>query len=109
MIVVGDIVNFERLLLPSVMVTLDAAGAPKFTGKATVLPKPTLALDGSVIVPGGVMVTLAVALAIFGVVVLAVIVVEPCPTGGDRDRNGRRRDARVRRVQRERYARRRLR
>jgi hypothetical protein len=80
-IVVGDIVNFERLLLPSVMVTLDAAGAPKFTGKATVLPKPTLALDGSVIVPGGVMVTLAVALAIFGVVVLAVIVVEPCPTG----------------------------
>ena len=80
-IVVGDIVNFERLLLPSVMVTLDAAGAPKFTGKATVFSKPTLGLDGSVIVPGGVMVTLAVVLAIFGVVVLAVIVVEPCPTG----------------------------
>src|ERR1017187_6173266 len=49
-IVVGDIVNFERLLLPSVMVTLDAAGAPKFTGKATVFSKPTLGLDGGGIV-----------------------------------------------------------
>lgn len=77
----GDIVSFERLLLLSVMVTLDAAGAPKFTGKATDLPKPTLGLDGSVIVPGGVTVTLAVAFAICGVEVLAVIVVEPGPTG----------------------------
>jgi hypothetical protein len=45
------------------------------------LPSPALTLDGSEIVPGVFTVTVAVVLAILGVVVLAVMVAEPCPTG----------------------------
>ena len=70
----------DGLSLLRLIVTVDAAGLARLTGNATALPSPTLALDGSVIVPGAPTVTLAVVFAMFGVAVLAVIVVVPCPT-----------------------------
>jgi hypothetical protein len=78
--VVGEKVSLERSLLVSVTVTPPAgAGVPNVTGKSTEVLRPTFKFDGTVIAPGGVTVTPAVALAILGVVVLAVIVVDPCP------------------------------
>src|ERR1035441_2860771 len=78
--VVGEKVSLERSLLVSVTVTPPAgAGVPNVTGKSTEVLRPTFKFDGTVIGPGGVTVTPAVALAILGVVVLAVIVVDPCP------------------------------
>src|ERR1039457_3587455 len=72
--VVGEKVSLERSLLVSVTVTPPAgAGVPNVTGKSTEVLRPTFKFDGTVIAPGGVTVTPAVALAILGVVVLAVI------------------------------------
>jgi len=57
------------------------AGDPNVTGKSTVLLRPTLKFAGSVMLPGEVIVTLAVAFVRFGVTVVAVMVVDPGPTG----------------------------
>ena len=77
----GEMVSLERSLLVSVTVTPPAgAGVPKVTGKSTEVLRPTFKFTGSVMTPGAVTVTPTVALAILGVVVLAVIVVEPGPT-----------------------------
>ena len=79
--VVGEKVSLERSLLASVTVTPPAgAGVPKVTGKSTEVLRPTFKFTGSVMSPGAVTVTPAVALAILGVLVLAVIVADPCPT-----------------------------
>ena len=77
----GEMDNLVVSLLASVTVTPPAgAGVPKVTGKSTEVLRPTFKFTGSVMTPGAVTVTPAVALAILGVVVLAVIVVEPGPT-----------------------------
>lgn len=78
----GEIARIDGLLLLSVTVTPPAgAGVPKVTGKSTVALKPTFRFDGIVMLPGAVTVTVSVALGIFGVAVLAVMVVEPGATG----------------------------
>ena len=78
----GEIARMDGLLLLSVTVTPPAgAGVPNVTGKSTVALKPTFRLDGRVMLPGAVTVTVSVALGIFGVAVLAVMVVEPGATG----------------------------
>ena len=79
--VAGDIVSVEVSSLDNDTVTPPAgAGDPNVTGKSTEALRPTLRFAGSVMIPGAVTVTLAVAFARFGVTVLAVIVVEPGPT-----------------------------
>src|ERR1035437_8725920 len=77
----GEMDNLVVSPLASVTVTPPAgAGVPNVTGKSTEVLRPTFKFTGSVMSPGAVTVTPAVALAILGVVVLAVIVVEPGPT-----------------------------
>jgi hypothetical protein len=77
----GEIDSLEESLLVSVTVAPPAgAGDPKVTGKSTEVLRPTFKFTGTLISPGAETVTPAVAFAILGVVVLAVIVVEPGPT-----------------------------
>jgi hypothetical protein len=78
----GDMVNLDVSSLDNDTVTPPVgAGDPNVTGKSTAVLRPTLMLAGSVMLPGEVIVTLAVAFVRFGVTVLAVMVVEPGPTG----------------------------
>ena len=77
----GEMDNLVVSPLASVTVTPPAgAGVPKVTGKSTEVLRPTAKFTGTVMTPGAVTVTPAVALAILGVLVLAVIVAEPGPT-----------------------------
>jgi len=77
----GDMVSLDVSSLDNDTVTPPVgAGDPNVTGKSTAVLRPTLTFAGSVMLPGAVTVTLAVALVRFGVRVLAVIVVEPGPT-----------------------------
>ena len=76
----AEIVTFEVSLLLSATVTPPAGAAlPKVTGNGVGWFGATVRLEGSPIIPAAVTVTLAVVFAIFGVAVLAVIVVEPGP------------------------------
>jgi hypothetical protein len=76
----GEIVSLAVLLLLRLIVTFEGAAVGRLTGYAADLLSPTLALVGSVRVPAGFTVTVAVVLAMFGVLVLAVMVDEPVPT-----------------------------
>jgi hypothetical protein len=62
----GEIVTLLASLLCRVTVRAVGAGVPRVTENIAVPPKFTAALDGSVMVPGDVTVTVAVASAIFG-------------------------------------------
>src|ERR1017187_9869650 len=76
----AEIVTFEVSLLLSATVTPPAGAAlPKVTGNGVGWFGATVRLEGSPIIPAAVTVTLAVVFAIYGVAVLAVIVVEPGP------------------------------
>jgi hypothetical protein len=77
----GDIVSLEVSSLDNDTVTPPVgAGDPNVMGKSIAVLRPALTLAGSVMLPGEVTVTLAVALVRFGVTVVAVIMVEPGPT-----------------------------
>ena len=74
---VGEMVNLEVLLLDSVIVTAFAAGAGRVTANVETLPSPTPGFAGRLIVPGAFTVTFAVAFAMLGVAVVAVMVAVP--------------------------------
>src|ERR1700736_61053 len=75
-------VTLEVSLLTRATVTPPVGAAvPKVTGNGADWFGASVTLEGRPIVPGLVILTLAVVFAIFGVAVLAVIVVEPGPTG----------------------------
>ena len=57
------------------------AAVARVTGKFAVVLRPTFRLEGSVKEPGSVTVMIVVASAMFGVVVLAVIVADPAAMG----------------------------
>src|ERR1017187_2212353 len=77
-----DIVTFEVSLLLSATVTPPVGAAvPKMMGYGVGWFGATVRVAGRPIVPAAVTVTLAVVLAMFGVTVLAVIVVDPAPPG----------------------------
>ena len=77
-----EIVTLEVSLLLSATVTPPVGAAvPKVMGNGVGWFGASVREAGSPIVPGAVTATLAVVFAIFGVAVLAVIVVEPSPTG----------------------------
>lgn len=80
--VVGAIATFDGSLLDSVSVSpLDGAGVPSVTGNAADVLSPVVRLAGRLIDPGALTVTSAVAAAILGVAVVAVIVAGPGATG----------------------------
>jgi hypothetical protein len=77
-----DIVTFEVSLLLNATVTPPVGAAvPKMMGYGVGWFGASVREAGSPIVPGAVTATLAVVLAMFGVTVLAVIVVDPAPPG----------------------------
>jgi hypothetical protein len=76
----GEMVTFDVSLLASAIVRLAGAGLARLTAKAAVALNPTVGDAGRFTVAGAVMVTLAVASAMFGRL-LAWITTEPGATG----------------------------
>src|SRR5690242_16563315 len=78
----GEMESFPGALLLRFTVTPpEGAAVPRVTGNATVVLRPMFALAGRPMDPGELTVTEAVAFAMFGVDVLAVMVACPAATG----------------------------